>query len=92
MNWVKNFFTVALGFYVPSALVSLLATGNTGNFVLLQILAIMYGVSGALYFIPSITAFTKKKKNKIGITVLNTFVGWTVIGWVGSLVWASTED
>jgi hypothetical protein len=40
----------------------------------------------AVYFIPAIVGY--KKKNAIGITLLNVFLGWTIVGWVVALVWA----
>jgi hypothetical protein len=41
-----------------------------------------------LYFIPFIIACIRKHKNSIPIFCVNFFLGWTLIGWVGSLVWA----
>ncbi len=46
----------------------------------------------SLYFLPTIIAFIRKKENKISILVLNFFLGWTLIGWVLSLVWALAVD
>ena len=43
-----------------------------------------------VYFIP--TAMGAKKKNGGAIFMLNLFLGWTLIGWVVALVWASTKD
>jgi len=40
------------------------------------------------YFLPSIIAFNAKRKNALAIFVLNLFLGWTFIGWVGALIWA----
>ena len=45
-----------------------------------------------LYFIPSINAYWKKKRNKSAVLTLNFFLGWTVIGWIVALVWSSTND
>jgi len=45
-----------------------------------------------LYFLPSVIAYKRKRKNINAITVLNLFLGWTVIGWIVSLVWAVSED
>ena len=39
-----------------------------------------------IYFIPTIVGWETKYAN--GILVLNLFLGWTVLGWVGALVWA----
>lgn len=46
----------------------------------------------ALYLLPSIIAFQRGKKNKLAILLLNIFLGWTLIGWVGSLVWSVMID
>jgi hypothetical protein len=42
----------------------------------------------AVYFLPSLIAFSRQHKNKIAIFLLNLLLGWTVLGWVGSLVWS----
>jgi putative effector of murein hydrolase LrgA (UPF0299 family) len=45
-----------------------------------------------LYFIPAIVASMRRHRNRTAITVLNIFLGWTAIGWIIALVWASTAD
>jgi len=49
-------------------------------------------IVGFIYFIPSFVAYSRKKKNKSAILVLNIFLGWTLLGWVIAAVWASMED
>lgn len=39
-----------------------------------------------IYFLPSIFGFTHKQVR--GIFLLNFFLGWTLIGWLGAFVWA----
>lgn len=46
----------------------------------------------ALYLLPSIFAFQRGKKNKLAILLLNILLGWSLIGWVGSLVWSVMVD
>ena len=46
----------------------------------------------ATYFLPTIIAMIKKKKNTLAIFILNLFLGWAIIGWVLALVWAFTID
>lgn len=46
----------------------------------------------ALYFLPTIIAFFRNKRNKGAIFALNFFLGITVIGWIISLIWALTHD
>jgi hypothetical protein len=42
----------------------------------------------ALYFLPTLLA--RHKRNGVGIFALNLLFGWTVVGWLGALVWAVT--
>jgi hypothetical protein len=39
-----------------------------------------------LYFVPSIVG--RKSPSFTSIFLLNLFTGWTMIGWIGSLIWA----
>ena len=51
---------------------------------------IIFGVVFLIYFTPSVIG--RKKKNNTAIFVLNFFLGWTFIGWIVALVWATTKD
>jgi hypothetical protein len=44
------------------------------------------------YFLPTIVASSRKRHNTGAIFVLNLFLGWSLIGWVVSLVWAVSSD
>lgn len=46
---------------------------------------------GLLYVIPIAIAYRRAHYNAQAITVLTVFAGWTVVGWIGSLVWAFTN-
>jgi hypothetical protein len=41
-----------------------------------------------LYFLPTIIAKARKNSNTTGIFVLNLFLGWTFLGWIGAMIWA----
>lgn len=41
-----------------------------------------------VYFLPAVVANSRGHANATAIFVLNLFLGWTLIGWVLSLVWA----
>jgi hypothetical protein len=45
-----------------------------------------------VYFAPAITAFSRKHNNGSAIFVLNLLTGWTVLGWIISAVWCSTNN
>jgi hypothetical protein len=42
----------------------------------------------ALYFLPSLIAGHRHLHERVLITLLNLFLGWTFIGWVAALIWA----
>ena len=42
----------------------------------------------ALYMAPTFAAFYAKSKHRHGIGIINLLLGWTVIGWIGALIWA----
>lgn len=45
-----------------------------------------------MYFLPSIIALMRSKRDTLAIFLLNLFLGWSVIGWVVALVWAAKND
>jgi hypothetical protein len=53
----------------------------------LLLLAFLLG----LYFLPSMVAAMRSHRQSTAICMLNLFLGWTVLGWVGALVWACTN-
>ena len=46
----------------------------------------------AIYFLPAIIAMKRDKSNKNAILLLNLFLGWTFIGWVVALAWATMDN
>jgi hypothetical protein len=51
-----------------------------------------FGFGFVMYFLPSIVALARSKRDLLGIFLLNLFLGWSVIGWVVALVWAVKAD
>jgi hypothetical protein len=49
-------------------------------------------VIALLYFLPSLEALGKRKRNAAAIVALNLLLGWTLIGWIVALVWSLTND
>ncbi len=52
----------------------------------------IFGVGFAMYFLPSIVAIARNKRDTTAILLLNIFLGWSVIGWIVALVWAVKTD
>jgi len=42
-----------------------------------------------LYFFPTIIAAVRKHRELLAIFILNALLGWSYVGWVLALVWAS---
>lgn len=46
----------------------------------------------AVYFVPAFVAANREHRNRLAISMLNLFLGWTLLGWVIALVWACTAN
>jgi T4 superinfection immunity protein len=64
------------------------ANGAAASVFFLVILLVCF----VMYFLPAIVAGMRKHRNAGAISVLNFFLGWTLIGWVSALVWAFTDN
>lgn len=51
-----------------------------------------FGFSFVMYFLPSLIALIRSKRDLTAIFLLNLFLGWSVIGWIVALVWAAKND
>ncbi len=52
---------------------------------------ILIAIVGSIYFTPTIYAYHANHKNKEAIFILNLLLGWTVLGWIGALIWSATK-
>jgi hypothetical protein len=48
-------------------------------------------IVAALYFVPSIVAQVRRHHRRRAIFLVNLFLGWSLIGWIGALWWACTD-
>jgi uncharacterized membrane protein len=48
----------------------------------------MFLVSLGIYFLPTILAAFRKHPNALAIFLIDLLLGWTVLGWIGAMVWA----
>ena len=51
-----------------------------------------FGFWFVMYFLPSIIALARSKRDLLAIFLLNLFLGWCVIGWIVALVLAAKND
>ncbi len=54
------------------------------------VLSILIGVGS--YFFPSLVAQARNTKHPVVIFLLNFIFGWTVIGWIALLIWATRQQ
>ena len=54
------------------------------------LIAILFIIVAIVYFVPTIIAFLRGHPSKWAIGALNLLLGWTVLGWIGSLIWSLT--
>jgi hypothetical protein len=45
-----------------------------------------------LYLLPTIIAYLRKKSNLTIIFLVNFFLGWSLVGWIVSLIWALSSE
>lgn len=51
---------------------------------------IMLAVMVAAYFLPGLIAYMRGHHNAASIMLLNLLLGWTLLGWIGALVWSAS--
>jgi hypothetical protein len=51
-----------------------------------------FGLGTVMYFLPSIIALARSKRDILAIFLLNLFLGWSIIGWIIALIWAAKSD
>jgi hypothetical protein len=52
----------------------------------------LFGLWSVMYFLPTIIAAVRSKRDILAIFLLNLFLGWSVIGWIVAMIWAVTHD
>ncbi|MGB9043350.1 MAG: superinfection immunity protein [Pseudolabrys sp.] len=45
-----------------------------------------------LYELPAIVAYNHSHRQFFAILVLNILLGWTIVGWIGALIWAYASE
>ena len=54
-----------------------------------NVLAVLLPLGMACYFVPSLIAYLRGHRSVLIIFALNLLVGWTVVGWIGVLIWST---
>lgn len=50
----------------------------------------LFLVVGFVYLVPAVVAVERRHPQAAAIAALNLLLGWTLLGWVGALVWSLT--
>ncbi|WP_320675896.1 superinfection immunity protein [Prochlorococcus sp. MIT 1300] len=83
MKSIHSFLSILFGTILIFALL-----GSISGSAEVFIFGIVSLILLVIYFLPSLIAFSRKCPSALAITALNLFLGWTLFGWVASLVWA----
>jgi uncharacterized membrane protein len=62
-------------------------TDDLGYMLLSMVVALLFV---AAYFLPALNARRRGHPQAGAILMLDLFLGWTVLGWVGAMVWSAT--
>ena len=57
-----------------------------GRYVFWIMMGMIVGIP--IYLAPTFIAVSRKVDAALGVFLLNLLLGWSILGWVGSLVWA----
>ena len=68
-----------------------LATNSSSGNSAAGIVALLFGLTifALMYYIPTIVAVIRKVPNIGSVAVINTLLGWTLVGWVVALAMAT---
>ena len=64
------------------------ASAIISMFFVLILIALAIGI----YFFPAIVASLRNHSNTLSIFILNFFFGFTVLGWIGALIWGCSDN
>lgn len=53
---------------------------------------VLFAAAIAVYALPTIVAFARRKRNRLNIAFFNIVLGWTVIAWGAMIVEAFKND
>lgn len=45
-----------------------------------------------IYFLPYTLAKRKGRNDRFWVFWVNLFIGWTILGWIGCIVWVQQDD
>jgi hypothetical protein len=87
-NMVEKIKKILIGAIIL-IIVGVLGFGITSSMVFLSMVWISLLVFGLIiYFLPTIVAYDKEHENKQIILLVNFLFGWTLVGWIGCIIWA----
>lgn len=81
--WVGYIIALLIvGFFAGICIAGVTDTDNRWVALVLGFLA------AVVYFLPTLVAESHRHRNSSAIVLINFFFGWTILGWVGAMVWA----
>jgi hypothetical protein len=59
------------------------------NFAMEAVIVLLLLLAFATYLLPTIIAVVRNHPNALAIYLINLFFGWTLVGWIGTLIWSA---
>ncbi len=89
---MKLWLKLLIAFLISASLSFIYSASSHSKILMIISIISIVGVGLLFYFLPTVWACEEKHRNAVAIGVLNLFLGWTFIGWVICVVWASIKD
>jgi hypothetical protein len=88
---MRNLLLLFVGSGFIALMVLLIALGMARNSaaILGPAHLILFAIGAAFYLWPSLLALHRKCKAAAWIISINILLGWTILGWIASMVWAA---
>lgn len=82
-------FIYIVGLAILVLITGLIGSGTNTNALIAA--WVFFPAAICLYFAPALLALSRAHPKTSAISILNLLLGWTLLGWVGALVWAYTH-
>lgn len=78
---------------IGSAIEAVEGEGSVGKFGVMVVFGpILMTVISSIYIAPWAIAYVRQHRNLIPIAIVNITFGWMLLGWIGALAWAFSDQ
>ena len=81
---------IVCGLNAFAILIIAVGLGRNNVDLLVPVNMILLALGAAFYVLPTVLAMYRNCQAAVWITVVNVFLGWTILGWFVAIGWAAT--